>query len=124
MHRWVRAYLLITATTLSGCAAPEPKVSDEARAIEQNLKQFAYANCLFWHFSSKGYSTDDIRAIAGGYVEVGTAPPEAYEEIALFIKDYQPETGTKQDIDPSLSRCFVLEASGRLDEIVGAYLAP
>lgn len=124
MHRWMTASLLITASAFSGCATPVSKVPEGASATKQNLKQFAYANCLFWHFSSKGYSTDDIRAIAGGYVERGVAPPEAYQEIALFIEGYQPEVSTKQDIDPSLNRCFLLDANGRLDEIIGAYVAP
>ena len=69
------------------------------------------ANCLFWYFQKQGWPVDQIRAVAGGYVEMGAAPAEAYQRLALFIRDYAPGLQTKQGIDPELNRCFHLERS-------------
>ncbi|MBN8429682.1 hypothetical protein JF535_02335 [Microbulbifer salipaludis] len=97
---------------LISCAvANEPKG-------QQELYDFAQANCLFWYFDSKGYDTEDIRAISGGMVEVSDVPIEKFEEISLFIKSYSPEVASKNNVDERLVRCFQLRDSEALRALI------
>jgi hypothetical protein len=75
--------------------------------------EFAKANCFYWYFKKKSYDLQDIRAITGGMVEVGSYSSEKYQQVALLVKDYQPKILTKQNIDIDLLKCF------RLDKDIG-----
>lgn len=120
MVKWILV-LMIAGSALNGCAIRDVDRSVTVHSVDNNLRKFAYANCLFWHFSSKDYELESIRAIAGGYVETGNAPPGAYEEIAFFVKNYRIEVDTKQNIDPTLNRCFHLDNVDALNAIIAKH---
>lgn len=82
------------------------------------LYQYAHANCIFWYFKDKGYSTDDIRSISGGFVEKSSISIDKFQEISLFINDYTPQINTKNNIDIKLNRCFLLEGNPVLENII------
>jgi len=85
---------------------------------KKNLMDFAYANCMFWYFKSKKYDVRDIRAISGGYVEMGRSSADRYQEIAQYIKNYKTTRKTKQNIDPELLKCFYLDENEGLKKIL------
>ena len=85
---------------------------------EKNLMDFAYANCMFWYFKSKNYDIKDIRAISGGYVEIGHSSADKYQEIALYIKNYKTTRKTKQNIDSNLLKCFYLDENEGLKKLI------
>jgi len=101
-------YLLIlcSAVLLSSCVHAAEKVPP---APQDELLDFAKANCLFWYFSKKGYDLEDIRGISGGIVERGSAAAEQYERVSLLVKNYRPPLKTKQGIDIDLLKCFTME---------------
>ena len=82
------------------------------------LYKYAYSNCIFWYLKGKKYDTEDIRSISAGIVENSNISLNEFAEISLFIKDYSPEIPTKNNIDGSLNRCFYLEDSKELKEII------
>jgi hypothetical protein len=104
----MRKYLLICCGTVlfTSCIHVAEKVPS---ALPPDLLQFAKANCFSWYFSKKGYDLEDIRAISGGIVELGSASPEQYEHISLLVKKYRPPLKTKQSIDIDLLKCFTME---------------
>ena len=107
-------WLFFVIAVVTGCASS----GIERNHSNESLTKFAYANCLMWYFDNKRYNTDDIRAISGGIVETSNVSIDKFQEIALFIKDYDPNLETKQDIDKKLLRCFSLERSKKLNEII------
>lgn len=110
---------------ITSCATPSSQPAPISPSIiESNLSEFAHANCLYWYFLGKGYDTADIKAVAGGLVETGTAPAEAYEEIALAVKKFRPTVETKQNIDTDLLRCFMLDKNESLQSIIDRYTGP
>lgn len=106
--------LFLVIAVVTGCASSD----SESNNSNKLLYKFAYANCLMWYFESKKYNTDDIRAISGGIVETSNVSIDKFQEIALFIKDYDPNLEAKQDIDKKLLRCFNLEKSEKLKAII------
>ncbi len=106
--------LFLVIAVVTGCASS----GITRNSSNKSLTKFAYANCLMWYFESKKYNTDDIRAISGGIVETSNLSIDKFQEIALFIKDYDPNLETKQDIDKKLLRCFNLERSEKLKAII------
>ena len=117
-----RASCLVVLVALS-CAAGQKEAKTPTSATVQpeedpHLVEFSLANCLFWHFREQGWPTEDIRNIAGGYVEMGTQPAEAYERLASFIRDYEPKVATKHPVNPHLLRCFHLRESAKWRELV------
>jgi len=107
-------FYLVLFVIVSGCASSSIKKNNS----NESLTKFAYANCLMWYFESKNYGIDDIRAISGGIVETSNVSFDKFQEIALFIKDYDPSLETKQNIDKKLLRCFHLEQSEKLKAII------
>jgi len=111
----VKVFLIFFVIVIvSGCASS----GIERNNSNESLTKFAYANCLMWYFETKNYNTDDIRAISGGIVETSDVSIDKFQEIALFIKDYEPNLESKQDIDKKLLRCFNLERSEKLKAII------
>ncbi|XOF35178.1 MAG: hypothetical protein ACL93V_07790 [Candidatus Electrothrix sp. YB6] len=126
IKRSVLLLFLLPLLLQSACSAVEQKELKEQNTVqirqteEQRLWKFAYANCLFQYFQTKGYDLHDIRAISGGYTEMTEASTETLQEIARQIELYQPELRTKQDIDPVLYKCFFLEDNEALKRIISA----
>lgn len=71
---------------------------------------FAKANCFFWYFKKMSYDLEDIGAITGGIVELGSYSPEKYRQVAFLVKEYKPRLTTKNNIDIDLLKCFKLES--------------
>jgi len=105
----IHCVVFVLATVLVGCST-----STNTKQLENNLYKFAYANCLFQYFNSKGYDTAAIRGISGGFVETGNASPEKYQSIAEAIATINFELDSKAEIDPSLNKCFHLEKDKNL----------
>ncbi|MCP3850532.1 MAG: hypothetical protein GY694_09890 [Gammaproteobacteria bacterium] len=110
----IKRLLLLFVVIVSGCAS----TGVERDNSSELLAKFAYANCLMWYFEQKKYNTDDIRAIAGGIVETSNISIDRFQEVALFIKDYNPNLETKHNIDKNLLKCFYLEKSVELKAIM------
>jgi len=104
--------IILVSLFLSGCAAYKTG-KDKAQS---DLTKFAYANCLMWYFESKGYDTEDIRAISGGIVENSDISLERFQNIALAVKSYSPDIETKNNIDLNLLKCFHLKDYEKLNE--------
>ena len=105
----IHCMVFVLATALVGCST-----STNTKQLDSNLYKFAYANCLFQYFSSKGYDTAGIRNISGGFVETGNASPEKYQSIAEAISTMKLELDSKAEIDPNLNKCFHLEKDKNL----------
>ena len=54
--------------------------------------------------------TTEIKKITAGVVEMSTYSAEKFQKVALLVKDYSPNTYTKQNIDIKLSKCFSLNS--------------
>jgi hypothetical protein len=83
----------------------------------QYLKNFALSTCI-----ADGYKSDDVvkdsNAAAGGYLELGSFPFEAYEEAAslgkrFLAKDYQGKSGERV----TLMKCIDFFHSKELDQL-------
>lgn len=122
MESSVKQYLLILFAIISlvSCQTLNDTPKNEKSEFEINLMEFAHANCLFWYFKKMGYDTKDIRAIAGGIVEMGTSSADKYQKIALFVKDYKPGLKTKNNIDVDLLKCFHLDKSDELSQLISS----
>jgi hypothetical protein len=87
----------------------------------QYLKNFALSTCI-----AGGYKSDDVvkdsNAAAGGYLELGSFPFEAYEEAAslgktFLAKDYQGKSGEQL----TLMKCIDFFHSKELDRLARRY---
>ena len=87
----------------------------------QYLKNFALSTCI-----ADGYKSDEVvkdsTAAAGGYLELGSLPFEAYEEATLLgkkflAKEYQSISGAKL----TLMKCIDLFHSKELDQLAKKY---
>ena len=105
-------FLFFSLLLLSSCTAAQDRSKTEL------LYEYAHANCLFWYFDSKGYDSSDIRGISGGIVETSDVPLEKFQQIALFVRDFSPNVHSKNNIDPKLLRCFQLDKSPGLSDII------
>lgn len=94
---------------LWGCSATNQKVAHNQPKPADELLEFAKANCFFWYFKKKNYDLEDIRAISGGVVGMGSYSAEKYQQVSLLVKNYSPDLATKQNIDIDLLKCFQLE---------------
>ena len=92
---------------LFGCSTQAVKTS--AKQSTDELLEFAKANCFFWYFKNNNYDLQDIRAISGGIIEMGSYSADKYQQVSLLVKEYQPLITTKQNIDVDLLKCFQLE---------------
>lgn len=109
----MRALFLVSLITLTGCAS-----TAVAQQKSSALQKFAYANCLMWYFDARGHDTRDIRAISGGIVETSDISLETFQQVALLVKQYQPNLKSKQNIDVKLQRCFHLDENEQLMRLV------
>ncbi len=87
----------------------------------QYLKNFALSTCI-----ADGYKSDEVvkdsTAAAGGYLELGGLPFEAYEEATLLgkkflAKEYQSISGAKL----TLMKCIDFFHSKELDQLAKKY---
>ena len=87
----------------------------------QYLKNFALSACV-----ADGYKSDEVmkdsRAAAGGYLELGRLPIEAYEAAAslgkqFLAREYQSASGEKL----TLMKCIDFFHSKELDQLARKY---
>lgn len=87
----------------------------------QYLKNFALSRCI-----AEGYKSEEVvkdsSAAAGGYLELGSSPIEAYREAdslaqKFLAKDYQGKSGEKL----TLMKCIDLFHSAELDQLAKRY---
>ena len=87
----------------------------------QYLKNFALGTCI-----SDGYKSNEVvkdsSAAAGGYLELGRLPFEAYEEAALLGKKFlEKEYPSKSGEKLTLMKCIDLFHSSELDQLARKY---
>ncbi|WP_324170601.1 hypothetical protein [Sulfurimonas sp.] len=99
--------LLLSILSITGCVNKEPLANKQKK---DELLQFAQANCMLWYFKKKGYDTQDIRAISGGIVELGSYSAEKYQNVAFLVKKYSPNLHSKNNIDVALWKCYKLDS--------------
>jgi hypothetical protein len=106
--------------------APLPAGAKDANArVEyspvQYLKNFALSTCI-----ADGYKSDDVvkdsTAAAGGYLELGSLPFDAYAQAAalgktFLAKDYQGKSGGQL----TLMKCIDFFQSKELDRLAKKY---
>ena len=102
MKRFILLPLLLLFLS---CSTYNYKVNHNS---DDELLRFAEANCFFWYFKKKGYDIEDIGAITGGIVEMGSYSAEKYQQVAFLVKNYKPAVKTKHKIDIDLLKCFYL----------------
>ena len=87
----------------------------------QYLKNFALSACI-----ADGYKSDEVvkdsKAAAGGYLELGRLPIEAYEEAAslgrkFLVREYQSISGEKL----TLMKCIDFFHSKELEQLAKKY---
>jgi type VI secretion system (T6SS) amidase immunity protein Tai4 len=87
----------------------------------QHLKNFALSACI-----ADGYKSDEVmmdsKAAAGGYLELGRLPYEAYEEAAslgkkFLTKEYRSSSGEKL----TLMKCIDFFHSQELEQLAKKY---
>jgi hypothetical protein len=109
---------LVVLPLLADAKAAEVRV---AYSPIQYLKNFALSTCI-----ADGYKSDEVAkdssAAAGGYLELGRFPFEAYEEAALLgkkflAKDYQGKSGEQL----TLMKCIDFFHSKELDQMARKY---
>lgn len=114
----IAAFCILLTVSLTSCHIKYNKRTSGRTETETNLRQFACANCFYWYFRKKGYDTKDIRAISGGIVELGYYSADKYQKISMLIKNYKPDIKTKNEIDIDLLKCFLLDESAELNELI------
>jgi hypothetical protein len=106
---------ILFSTLLAGCAtAPAPGQGE----AEDNLRDFAMANCLLQYFEKKNWDVTDIRGVTGGYVEMGHSPVETYSQIAETVQAWAPDIRTKHNLDTDLVKCFHLVENTSLEAVI------
>lgn len=107
--------LMLAASAWAGSS--ETAASGGAR----ELRGFALARCLGAAFQQIRAEAD---AAAGGYVETGSAPFEAYAEIdALAVGFLERDYPSKSGSDLSIMKCFDLLESDELAAAVARHTA-
>lgn len=77
--------------------------------IDEQLIQFARANCLYQYFQHKNYDLGDIRNISAGIVQMSSISPDTFVEVSKLVKKYEPAINYKNETSPLLAKCFTLE---------------
>jgi hypothetical protein len=111
--------LVLLISFLVGCSTLNKSPDDDIDKTSGELLEFAKANCFFWYFKKKGYDLEDIRAISGGIVEMGSYSAERYQQVSLMVRDYSPAIETKQNIDVDLLKCFTLDSDAEFLRSLG-----
>lgn len=114
-------FLALALLAASSFVHAEDAGSPVPYSAAENLRNFALSVCI-----SDGYQSEEVvkdsRAAAGGYLELGGFPIEAYEEAAslgkkFLAKDYRGKRGEKL----TLMKCIDLIHSKELEQIIRKY---
>ncbi|HEY1545433.1 MAG TPA: T6SS amidase immunity protein Tai4 family protein [Xanthobacteraceae bacterium] len=117
--RVVTAILFFVVSFTAGASAADVRA---AYSPAQYLKNFALSVCI-----SEGYKSDEVvndsRAAAGGYLELGSFPFEAYEDVAtlgrtFLAKEYRGVSGQHL----TLMKCIDFFHSQELDQLTKRYI--
>jgi hypothetical protein len=87
----------------------------------QYLKDFALSTCIADGYTSEEVAKDSLAA-AGGYLELGSLPMEAYEEAAslgkkFLAKNYPSKSGAQL----TLMKCIDFFHSKELEQVAKKY---
>jgi hypothetical protein len=115
--------VLVATALLAAASIVDAKDDDVSFTYSptQSLKNFALSVCI-----SDGYESEEVvkdsKAAAGGYLELGSFPIEAYDEAAALAKrflarEYKGIRGEKL----TLMKCIDLFHSKELDRIAKKY---
>jgi hypothetical protein len=119
-------YKLAAGVTLAFLVAPFIVHAKDADARVQYssaeyLKNFALSVCISDGFASEEV-VKDSRAAAGGYVELGSFPIEAYEEAAALGKSFLARVYRgKHGETLTLMKCIDFFHSQELEQLVKKY---
>jgi len=112
----MRIFVIICTSLFLVACSSIPVTHQNHRA--KNLYKYAHSSCLFLYMNSEGYNTNDIRSISAGIVETSNISINVFSEISIFIKNYKPNLDTKNNINIDLNKCFYLEDSKELQDII------
>lgn len=101
--------LILLIATILGCSNQYVKYNNSDQMTNDELIEFAKANCFFWYFKKKGYDIDDIGSITGGIVEKGSYSADKFQQVAFLVKEYSPSVQSKHSVDIDLLKCFNLD---------------
>lgn len=112
------ALAFFAAPSLAAAEEADPRVQYSAA---QYLKNFALSVCIADGYKSEEVAKDS-KAAAGGYVELGSAPIKAYEEVealgkTFLAKDYPSIHGGQI----TLMKCIDFYHSKELAQLVKKY---
>ncbi|MCB2182654.1 MAG: hypothetical protein KQH63_11540 [Desulfobulbaceae bacterium] len=114
-----RLFLVLVLCCLTACAATKNQYPASNNAEQQDeLLEFAEVSCMSFYFEKMNYDLQDIQAIAGGIVEMGSYPLSTYQEVALLTREYMPDLKSKQNIDVDLWKCFRLDSDEEFVEML------
>jgi hypothetical protein len=114
-------FVALTCLVAPSIASAEDAGPPVQYSAAEDLRNFALSVCI-----SDGYKSEEVvkdsRAAAGGYLELGGFPIEAYEETAalgkkFLTKEYRGKHGEKL----TLMKCIDLIHSKDLDLIIRKY---
>jgi hypothetical protein len=116
-----RALLAIALVVAPFTAAAKDAQARREYSPDEYLKNFALSTCI-----ADGYKSDEVakdsRAAAGGYLELGRLPIEAYEAAAslgkqFLTREYQSASGEKL----TLMKCIDFFHSKELHQLARKY---
>lgn len=106
--------LLSIFMTIKGCSSNVVSIEERNQLIK-----FSYASCLSNYFKSEGINRDDIKAVSAGMVEKSEISIEKFRDLAVAIRDFNPNHQSKNNINIQLLKCFYLDDSQTINEIIG-----
>lgn len=116
----MKSVVLISFIAITfGCSSQGVKSEKDKQTINDELVEFAKANCFFWYFKKKGYDIKDIGSITGGIVEKGSYSADKFQQVAFLVKDYSPAIQSKHNVDIELLKCFKLDQDSDFMQAIG-----
>ena len=106
---------------LAGCSAAVRK-DGPLRSANERFRNYAFCACIAEGFKSSEV-VSEANAAAGGYVELGAHPIEAYQEAVALARRFlaRKYIGKETDAKFTLMKCIDLYNSRELDDLVRKY---
>ena len=113
--------LLAVFFVLAGCSAAVGK-DDPLRLANDRFRNYAFCACIAEGFKSSEV-VSEANAAAGGYVELGAHPIEAYQEAVALARRFlgKKYTSKRGEAKLTLMKCIDLYNSRELDGLVRKY---
>ncbi len=106
---------------LAGCSAAVRK-DDPRHLANERFRNYAFCACIAEGFKSSEV-VSEANAAAGGYVQLGSHPIEAYQEAVSLARTFlaRKYTGKETDAKFTLMKCIDLYNSRELEDLIRKY---